>query len=466
MILLLHSNSAMALKTELQEVLAKSLGNDAEPLHHKGIVSASFESAGSLPEIIKSPEAALILLVLTAQQLEHSVEILTAIRKLVDLPIIVVYESTSPDNVIEMMRNGANDFITVPLNAVNVLPRVRRLLDNPLISHDLDQSLKVGFGKKRLIGQSAAFVEVVKKISILAKCDVNVLVAGETGTGKELCARFIHYLSSRSTGPFIPINCGAIPENLVENELFGHRRGAYTSANTSQEGLIYEADGGTLFLDEVDSMPLAVQIKLLRFLQEKEYRVLGSTQTRMSDARILVATNTDVEAAVKLGKLREDFYYRIGVMSVTLPPLRHRQEDLPLLARHFLAKYSVQFGKQIADISPDAIRLLLLYDWPGNIRQLEHVIEGAVVLCEERTLQARHIILPQAQRSAAAGSFKEMKAKAVDEFEKNYINSLLLAHQGNISRAAVAAQKDRRSFFELMRKHKINPRHYRSPESR
>jgi len=465
MILLLHSNSATALKTELQDVLAESLRHDAESLRHMGIVSASFESVDSLPEIVKSPDVALILLVLTAHLLEHSVEILTAIRKLVDLPIIVIYEATSPDNVIKLMRNGANDFITVPLNAVNVLPRVRRLLDNPPISHDLDQCFKLEFGKKRLIGQSVAFVEVVKKISILAKCDVNVLVAGETGTGKELCARFIHYLSSRSTGPFIPINCGAIPENLVENELFGHQRGAYTSANTSQEGLIHEADGGTLFLDEIDSMPLAVQIKLLRFLQEKEYRVLGATKTRLSDARILVATNTDVESAVKSGKLREDFYYRIGVMSVTLPPLRHRQEDLPLLARHFLAKYSAQFGKWISDISPDAIRLLLLYSWPGNIRQLEHVIEAAVVLCEERILQARHIILPQAQSSTPAGSFKEMKARAVDEFERNYINSLLLAHQGNISRAALAAQKDRRTFFELIRKHKINPRHYRSPES-
>lgn len=464
MILLLYPDSAIAVRAELEKVFTDGFRHDAEASHHMDLVSELLNSGGNLPEIIWGPDVSLILLVLTSQLLKGSVEILSAIRRLVDAPIIVIYEATSPDNVLEMMRNGANDFITAPLTAVNVLPRVRRLLDSPPDSHDPVKSLSQEFGQKRLIGRSPAFVEAVKKLSVLAKCDVNTLILGETGTGKELCARSIHYMSSRSTGPFIPINCGAIPVDLVENELFGHQRGAYTSANTSHEGLIQQADSGTLFLDEVDNMPLAVQVKLLRFLQEKEYRALGSTKTCVSDARIIVATNTDVEAAVKSGRLREDFYYRISVMSIILPPLRHRQEDIPLLARHFLAKYAAHFGKRIAGISPEAICLLILYNWPGNVRQLEHVIEAAVVLCDDKVLQARHIVLPKTQNQTPAGSFREMKAMAVNEFERNYINSLLLAHHGNISKAAVAAQKDRRSFFELMRKHKINPQRYRSPE--
>jgi two-component system response regulator GlrR len=460
-ILLLHSSSANALKSELEEVLLDSLKQDVESSRSTTIVSKQFESSIDLPELAPGSGVSLILLILTSNLLERSVEILSAIKKMVDVPIIVVYDATSPDEVLEMMGNGANDFITAPLNAVNVLPRVRRLLDNAPGGNNPVQILKQEFGQKRLIGQSPTFLEAINKISILAKCDVNVLIAGETGTGKELCARSIHYLSSRSRGPFIPINCGAIPVDLVENELFGHRRGAYTGANDSHEGLVQAADGGTLFLDEIDSMPLAVQVKVLRFLQEKEYRVLGSTKTRMSDARIIVATNTDIEAAVKCGKLREDFYYRISVVSIRLPPLRDRKEDTSILARHFLAKYSAQFGKRISDISQEAIGMLLLYNWPGNVRQLEHVIEAAVVMCDEGVIQAKHIILPHQESPICSGTFREMKAKIVNEFEKNYINSLLIAHYGNISSAALAAQKDRRTFFGLIRKHKINPQSYR-----
>lgn len=322
-----------------------------------------------------------------------------------------------------------------------------------------EELLKRKVGLRRLIGESPTFLRQIERIVVLAKCDVGVLISGETGTGKELFARSIHYLSSRSSGPFIPINCSAIPVDLIENELFGHERGAYTGADASYRGLFSEADGGTLFLDEIDSLSLVVQVKLLRFLQEKEYRSLGSTKTHMADVRIIVATNADLEAALRLGSIREDFYYRISVVSLTLPPLRNRQEDIPLLARHFLAKYTAQYKKKISGISAEVLQSLMLYSWPGNVRQLEHVVEAAVALCDEGTVQANHLLLPQQRVEVPQLAFKEMKAKVVCDFETHYIRALLLTHGGNISRAARAANQDRRTFFELMRKHKINPEH-------
>lgn len=460
-ILLLHAETEVVLVSNLQQVLEAGLQDGIESLRNVEIVSKQIASDADLPGAVSGLDVSLVLLVLSSDMLNQSVKIFGSIKRLVDAPIIVVNESRSPDEMFELIQNGANDFIAAPIDSVNVLPRVRRLLANSSKGNKFVQSLKQEIGLHRMIGESPAFVSQMKRISVLAKCDVNVLILGETGTGKELCARFVHYMSSRSNGPFIPVNCGAIPIELVENEFFGHERGAYTGADKSHNGLIHNADGGTLFLDEIDSLPLAVQVKLLRFLQEKEYRALGSTKTCTADVRIIAATNMDLEAGVKSGKIREDFYYRISVMSVALPPLRNRHEDIPLLSRHFLTKYSKQYGKRIIDIAPDAVQTLMLYDWPGNVRQLEHVIEGSIVLCDESTLQAAHIVLPQQQSASCELSFREMKAKVVNEFEQTYIKTLLLTHYGNISRAAVAAKKDRRTFFQLMRKHKINPQTFK-----
>lgn len=219
-------------------------------------------------------------------------------------PVIVVTEEDEPDEVFETLKLGAVDFITAPLKPNNILPRLRRLLPrNPMSQLEpLDM-------RHKLIGQSPSFLSEVSKIPLVAKCDAGVLISGETGTGKELCARAIHNLSTRSGKPFIPVNCGAIPVELAENELFGHERGAYTNAATAQHGLIQEADGGTLFLDELDSLPLLAQVKLLRFLQEREYRPLGSSKTRHADVRVVAATNVDFEKAIKSGQLRQDLYF-------------------------------------------------------------------------------------------------------------------------------------------------------------
>lgn len=372
-----------------------------------------------------------------------------------NIPIIVVLETCEPDQIVELLSAGAVDFVTLPLRAPDVLPRAWKWI-RP-ISNDARSSQINGHpGFKKVIGQSPAFLDQLQRIPMIAKCDANVLIAGETGTGKELYARAIHYGSSRVGRPFMPVNCGAIPAELVENELFGHERGAYTSAATLQAGLIEEANGGTLFLDEIDCLPVYAQVKLLRFLQEKEYRPLGSTKIRRADVRVIAASNLNLEEAVADGRVRQDFYYRLNIISLLLPPLRERREDIPLLARHFLARYSSELDKKVADFSDEAMQLLMVHHWPGNVRELEHVIERAIVLCEGSVLEAGDLVISPAVQNSAQQSLQEAKAKEIARFERDYIQGLLSACKGNITRAAQVAKKNRRAFWQLIQKHQID----------
>jgi len=327
-----------------------------------------------------------------------------------------------------------------------------------------EQRMKEKLALRNLIGESPAFLAETRKIPLLAGCDVGVLVCGETGTGKEVVARAIHYLSSRAGRAFIPVNCGAIPAELVENELFGHERGAFTGAGAPRPGLVEEADGGTLLLDEVDSLPAAAQVKLLRFLQEKEYRRLGSPQLRHTDVRVIAATNADVETAVETGKLRRDLYYRLNVVPLHLPPLRDRREDVPLLARHFLARHARKLEATATDFTEGAMSALLDHSWPGNVRELEHVVERSLVLAQGQTrIRRRHALLPNPTPAPADRPFQEAKAEVVARFERRYLEEVLTRHQGNISHAARAAKKNRRAFFELLRKYGIDATRFRRP---
>jgi two-component system response regulator GlrR len=313
---------------------------------------------------------------------------------------------------------------------------------------------------RHMIGESPAFLAAIEQVPLVARCDATVLISGETGTGKELVARAVHYLSPRAKKPFI-----AIPSDLVENELFGHERSAYTGATAPQPGLIQEAEGGTLFLDEVDSLPLLAQVKLLRFLQEKEYRPLGAGRMLKADVRVVAAANSDLEGAVEAGRLRQDLYYRLSVIPLRLPALRERREDIPLLARHFLAKYAREMGQPARGLSSGALQTLLDHPWPGNVRELEHVVQRAVVLSQDQgEVGAGHIVLPRSRRPEArpAEGFQQAKARAVAEFEAAYIRDLLLLHQGNISHAAKSAEKNRRAFWELIRKHGIDADSFRT----
>jgi DNA-binding NtrC family response regulator len=403
----------------------------------------------------RRPDLAFLLPLATAGT--EAGEWLPALRQAApQLPVVAVFESDQPGAALALLKLGISDFITTPLKAVDILPRLWRLLGHVPDDAALVQTLREKFGLRQLIGVSPSFEAEVRKIPVFAQCDASVLISGETGTGKELCARAIHYLSPRARRPFVPINCGAIPLELVENELFGHERGAFTGAATAEAGLIQEADGGTIFFDEVDCLPLLAQVKLLRFLQEKEYRPLGSTRTRKSNVRVVAATNSDLARAVREGKLRQDLFYRLNTIPLTLPPLRARVEDIMLLAQHFLTKYAAEFGKQAHSFTPEARQALLLYDWPGNVRELEHVVQRAVALSEQTCIRGQDIMIPNWSAPAVEEPFNRLKGRMIEQFERNYISQLLQACQGNITRAAGIAQKNRRAFWQLIRKHGID----------
>jgi DNA-binding NtrC family response regulator len=384
-------------------------------------------------------------------------------EKSYEFPVLAVIQDGGAQDILTLLKLGVIDFIIPPLKATEVLPRIWRLLERRQTEDSLIHRLKEKIGLRQLIGESPSFIRELEKIPLVARCDANVLISGETGTGKELFARAIHYLGPRAGKSFIPASCGAIPVELVENELFGHIQGAFTSATSSQPGLIQEAHGGALFLDEIDCLPLLSQVKFLRFLQEKEYKQLGSAKVHHADVRIIAATNIDLEKAVKDKKFREDLYYRLNIIPLHLPPLRERREDIPLLAQHFLNKYTSEFREQIRELAPESLRKLKAYEWPGNVRELENVIERAVIFSKRTWIGSDDIVLSGSGATSSQESFKAAKAKAVEQFEKQYIQNLLLTHHGNISRAAQAVHKNRRAFWELIRKYKIDIPSLKSP---
>ncbi len=416
----------------------------------------------AMPELISRAKPSVIFLISPWNVLKLAKSFFSSMRReSPEPPVVVVSDAQAPDEMFEMIKLGAADFIIPPLTPTGILPRLWRLLEQTCWGETLAHKLREKFcGTKMLIGESQAFLEVVKKIPIIAPSDVTVLISGETGTGKEVCARSIHNLSQRANRGFVAVNCGSLPIDLVESELFGHERGAFTGAVSSKIGMIQEAEGGTLFLDELDSLPLLAQVKLLRFLQEKEYRPVGSTKTRQADVRVIAATNVNIETAVQTGKIRQDLYYRLNMVPIALPPLRERREDISLLAANFLAQSAQKYRKHVNGFSPDALLKLCLYDWPGNVRELESVIGRAVTFAQQPVIHSQDIYLP----NPVPKSFQEMKDETVKQFERTYIQSLLLVHQGNITKAAEAAQKNRRAFFELIRKLGIDVERYRAKE--
>jgi DNA-binding NtrC family response regulator len=353
-----------------------------------------------------------------------------------------------------------DDFLFCPYQENELLLRIRRLLENTSRpapgpreqdrDHPRDRSL--------LIGDSETFLRAVRKVGLLAQSKAPVVISGETGSGKELFARAIHYQSFRKSKPFIPVNCGALPDSLFENELFGHLKGAYTSALSAEKGLIAEAEGGTLFLDEIDALSTAAQIKLLRFLQSGEYRPLGSSRPVIADVRVIAATNAELSRLVELKLFREDLHYRLNVLSLSIPALREREGDVLQLASHFLAVYAREHQRVPPRLSSGAREKLLTYPWPGNVRELEGVIQRAIVLQDSQVLIPDDLELPTANHLRGLGpeQFRLGKSLAIVQFERNFIARLLAAHGGNISRAAKAAGKDRRSFQRLMSKYALD----------
>ena len=422
-----------------------------------------FEREARLKSKILEADFDVLLLTLAAENIDEAEKLIGAgfFKKLAQ-PSLLCAAGVPAENLFKLLAAGIDDFVVAPFKKEDVLPRIRRLLPKDTLREKLIRKSKEKLGLKRIIGKNPAFVGEIDKLPVFARCDAAVLITGETGTGKEIIARAIHYLSSRAGKSFVPINCGAIPNDLMENELFGHEKGAFTGAMYSQKGLICEADGGTLFLDEIDSLPLISQVKLLRFLQDKEYRPLGSTKPQRADVRIIAASSRNLEEMVESEKLRVDLYYRLNVMQVMLPPLRERPEDVPLLARHFLEKYALEFKKDIEEIEPEALLKLQNSDWRGNVRELENIIERAVLLCEGAIVTAADLKLNASKKEKLEESFRAAKARAVARFEKSYLQKILEIYHGNISQAAKVAGKNRRAFFELIRKHRINVDNFKS----
>ncbi|HEV2856456.1 MAG TPA: sigma-54-dependent Fis family transcriptional regulator [Thermoanaerobaculia bacterium] len=337
----------------------------------------------------------------------------------------------------------------------------------------LSDELRGRYDFGAIVGQDPKMLAVLKLVSQVADSDATVLIGGESGTGKELVARAVHFNSRRRAKPFIAVNCGALPENLLESELFGHLRGAFTGAVRDNPGWFERAEGGTLLLDEVGELAPPLQVKLLRVLENGEYSRVGSTQIRRADVRIVAATNRDLETLVREGKVRQDFLYRLNVVEVRLPSLRERRSDLPLLIRHFLGRLGGRRGEETKKLAPEAEALLLAYDWPGNIRELQNVIQRAILLAEGPVIEACHLpdglrelrpLLPPlgAGDETAASGFRAAKQRVVERFEREYLTRCLSEARGNISQAAKAAGIDYKNFYTKLQQYGIEPGEFKA----
>ncbi len=405
--------------------------------------SADFEvdKAGSAEEALKVADRA--DLVLTDLRLPgmSGLEMLAVIRRQnTRTPIVVMTAFGTVETAVEAMKAGAADFLLKPFSLDHLTTVIRKALDLRALQ-DENRKLREELGHRyefdNIIGRSPLMQEIFATVDRVAPTRATVLLAGESGVGKDLIARAIHYHSPRHDRPFVKINCTAIPENLMESELFGYEKGAFTGANNPKPGKFEQADTGTAFLDEIGDVPANIQVKLLRVLQEREFERLGSNKTRHIDVRIVAATNQDLRAALEQGTFREDLYYRLNVVPINMPPLRARPEDIPFLAEHFVRKLAKANGSRVESISEAAIEKLLGYHWPGNVRELENVIERSIVLCSGERLDAADIRLDTAPRAVRQTTDDFLpEGMTLDEYERAIIREALRRAEGNKSQAA------------------------------
>jgi two-component system response regulator GlrR len=323
-------------------------------------------------------------------------------------------------------------------------------------------ALKTQYGLGQIVGKSRSICDIQKKIMRVSPFDANVLIAGESGTGKELVARSIHYLGPRAGKPFISVNCGAIPETLFENELFGHIKGAFTDAAYDQIGLVKAADGGTLFLDEISTIDSSTQVKLLRLLERREYKPLGGSKALRADIRVIAATNESLMDLVNDGAFREDLYYRLNVVFFHIPPLRERKEDIPLLVQHFVKKYARKFKRPDVHVLAKSMKTFVAYPWRGNIRELENMIQNLIIMSKSSNLEIKNIPLPERDPASGLETFKVAKEKTIRNFEKKYLVQLLKEYKGDVAKAAVRSGKGRTALWNLIKKHNLQPKQFRS----
>ena len=379
-----------------------------------------------------------------------------------DIPVIVITAFGSMETAIAAIRAGAYDFVTKPIDTEFLVLVLDRAVNHHGLQEKvkiLDEALKKSHQFDELIGQSPPMRKLIDRLQRVADTETSILITGETGTGKELVAQALHRRSRRHKGPFVAVNCAALPDALLESELFGHKSGAFTDARTERKGLFFQANGGTLFFDEIGDFPLTLQPKLLRSLEERRVRPIGGTSELAFDARIIAATNRDIETAVEENRFREDLYYRINVIQIDLPPLRERGTDILLLAQHFVEQYAIRSDKQIAGISNSASEKLLNYTWPGNIRELRNIIERAVVLTRYEKISVDD--LPEKIRNYKTsqflvGSDNPSELVPIQEVEHRYILHVLKTVGGNKTLAARVLGLDRKTLYRKLQHYKIS----------
>jgi len=372
------------------------------------------------------------------------------------LPVILLTAHGTIPDAVEATARGAFSYLTKPFDGKALLDKIAQAL--ALSANAGDAGLPDEAWREGIVSHSNRMNELLTEAKMVARSQASVLLRGESGTGKELLAKAIHLASPRYGRPFVAVNCGAIPEALLESELFGHVKGAFTGAVANHRGLVQAAEGGTLFLDEIGDMPPPLQVKLLRVLQERSVRPVGASQSISIDVRILSATHRDLEAALAQGQFREDLYYRLNVVALTLPTLAERREDIPLLANHFLAKLAPKFDKRLNGFAPDALKALTMASWPGNVRQLHNVVEQVSALTTTPLIP-----LALVQRALRIPGIEILSlAQARQRFEREYLVGLLNLSDGNVTDAARLADRNRTEFYRLLQKHGLTPGHFRT----
>lgn len=453
--------------------------------HHGFRVSTEQTSRGGLEVLSREVVDAMIVDVRLNR--ENGLDLLTEVQnRSVDLPVVILTAHGGIDTAVEAMRRGAYGFLTKPFEDLDLLQKLDQAVERVRLLREVAGLRRIvggHGGNDRLLGTSEAIADVRALLARVGPTDATVLLLGESGTGKEVAARFLCSQSGRADGPFVAVNCGALPAELLESELFGHTRGAFTGATRDKDGLFCASDGGTLFLDEIGDAPPGVQVKLLRVLQERCYVPLGSVEPTSVDVRIVAATNRDLTADVASGRFREDLFYRLHVVPVALPPLRERAEDIPPLAEVFLSRASAKHGVVPAHLSTEALELLMRHTWPGNVRELANVVEGAALLATNGVLRPEHIravvpggVLRSGHTTSAAsprmssmgvdvplderGAFPRMR-QAREAFDRAYLEQALRRADGNVSAAAKLAGRNRTDFHDLLRRHGIDATDFR-----
>lgn len=430
-------------------------------LTHAGYRNCYFvKNRLQLDKLLDQGFVATLILLLTDSN-SYKPEVIDILESVSDLPVLGVFSKKSPLFIPSIVK-ACDEIETFPCHHNALDFRLGRLKCSDFSCEEIDIDV---FRKMKLIGSSASFQQVLKKIHKIMHCDAPVYIDGETGTGKELVARAIHYLGARKDQPFIAANCGAVPDQLIENELFGHEKGAFTDATASSDGLISQAEGGTLFLDEIETLSARGQVVLLRFLENRVYRPLGSKAAKKANLRVITATNESIADMVQQGAFRKDLFYRINLINLLLPPLRERGGDIQLLAEHFIRLLQIQYDQPERTLHPDSLAALNYHDWPGNVRELENTLHREFLMAEGKYIFIDEFESKKRERRALHGDRRlqrlmlkpmvEAKSCVIEEFEQRYLVSALDKANGNISKAARIAGKERRSFTRLMEKYEI-----------